>query len=147
MDGALRSALIVEGIWGRCPPHRLPPSFWPRRRRAEVSVTKGERLEPLEIENRNLAGSRLAKVDLTASPFKDVKLTGSIFENLDGKDIKFEDANLSYTLFSNVNLAMSSIADADLSHVAIRNSNLSGMTIEGVEVGAMLELWRETHGS
>ncbi|MCP3102888.1 pentapeptide repeat-containing protein [Myxococcus sp. K15C18031901] len=75
--------------------------------------------------------------DLATSTFEDVRLTGSTFAEV----------ALSQSSFTNVLFDGSTIKQASFVGVAITDSTYDGMTIDGIDVKALLETYRAAQGT
>ncbi len=108
----------------------------------------------LHVRDSNLAESRLTSVNLADSMYDDVALQRTTFtkvsfaacrfENVNLSDAVVDDVNLQRTAFTNVNFAECTLENVNLSNVTIRDANLSNMTIDGVAVSLLMEVYAET---
>ena len=75
---------------------------------------------------------------------KDVNLSDSSFEDADLSRVQFHDSTLQGATFRDVDLRGATFTDASLEEVKIVDCNLEGMTIEGIAVSTLLEVYEST---
>ena len=105
--------------------------------------------------------------NLASSVFDDVNLSEARFHNINFSDVEFTAAQIGGTTFRHIGppqdrdghqprqrpvtfdeaiLCDSLFRKVDLSNVRIVDCNVAGMTIDGILVSELLELYRKQHG-
>ena len=108
----------------------------------------------MEIRNKKIPGAILEFVDMSEAEFRNIDLTGSNLEhvNINGvcfrntggdhtpaKNITFEHCTMQDSHFVHVDLSDSHFRGVDLSNVKLENCPIEGLTIDGLEIKALIE--------
>jgi uncharacterized protein YjbI with pentapeptide repeats len=88
---------------------------------------------PHKHEDADLSGAEFLNCKLAGAKFDDVNLSHALFHNVSLKNAKFDDVNLSHVVIHNANC----------SHLALEDACVEGMTIQGIPVKQMIELYRK----
>lgn len=93
-----------------------------------------EPTEPLDLNDRDMRGSR----------FKNVRLAGAAFANVDLSGSTFDDVNASSVTFSNADLKAARFTNVDFDYVEISDSRIAGMRIEGILLSDLIAAYRKS---
>lgn len=80
---------------------------------------------------------RLSSTSLKESDFDDIDMSNTRFHDIDLDNSVFEDASLRGCVFD----------DVDLQNVEIRNAKLNGMTIDGISVIELLDVYDQARSN
>ena len=130
-------------------------------------IIKNDNLASSVFDDVNMAGTTFQNVKLFQSRFDDVNLSEARFHNINFSDVEFTAAQIGGTTFRHIGpppdrdghqprqrpvtfdeaiLCDSLFRKVDLSNVRIVDCNVAGMTIDGILVSELLELYRKQHG-
>jgi uncharacterized protein YjbI with pentapeptide repeats len=100
-------------------------------------------LEKSRFEDVNMAGVKIMNANLSDLEIEGAQLGGAYIHNIgmppEGHPMYDPEAKMRPLRLEDCNLENSTIENCNLSGVRLKNCNISGLTIDGVDIGLLLE--------
>ena len=129
----------------------------------QVTLTHDD-ISSSRFEDLNMSSSRFDNVNMSGADFENVNLSGSRFHDINFSGVTFTAAQIGGTTFRHIGppdesreqqrpvtfeegvLRDSVFRKIDLTNVKLIDCNTDGMTIDGVSVSELLEMYKQKKG-